>query len=621
MCGIVGIVSSKEIQEKIWLSDAVNSIVHRGPDDFGIEWTNSNKIGFGHRRLSILDLSKAGHQPMSNVSNELLIVFNGEVYNYLELRDELKSKGHSFNTNTDTEVVMAAYRQWGIDCVSKFNGMFAFALYDKNNQKVFFARDRAGEKPLFYSFINDSIRFGSELKSLFADPKFPRKINRRALDSLLANGYIAGGDCIINGVNKLPPAHAMMFDLNTSDLKIWKYWELPEFDSSINMNEVELLDELENLLNDSVKKQLVADVPVGVLLSGGVDSSIVTALASRNVSNLKTFTVSFPGHNKFDESSHAKLIANHFSTEHTVLPASDVSVNELLQLAKQFDEPIFDSSMIPTYLVSQLIRKHCKVALGGDGGDELFGGYGHHSRLLWMAENLGKLPVSMRKMAAFTAKSILPIGFKGRIWLQSLGEDFANGLPLIASQFEPITRKKLMSNYSDWELIAENIRKSRIPKESNLLQRATRMDFLNYLPEDILVKVDRSSMLNSLEVRAPLLDYRIIEFAFKKVPHYLKANTIDKKIILKKLTNRLLPDDFDKSRKQGFGIPIGTWIRSNNEWKDFFKEHLIDSDDSIFDKNELSKLLNSHIEGRENTERLFGLLMFELWRKEYKITL
>jgi asparagine synthase (glutamine-hydrolysing) len=227
----------------------------------------------------------------------------------------------------------------------------------------------------------------------------------------------------------------------------------------------------------------------------------------------------------------------------------------------------------------------------------------------------------MRKMAAFTAKSILPIGFKGRIWLQSLGEDFANGLPLIASQFEPTTRKKLMSNYSDWELVAEYIRKSRIPKESNLLQRATRMDFLNYLPEDILVKVDRSSMLNSLEVRAPLLDYRIIEFAFKKVPHYLKANTNDKKIILKKLTNRLLPDDFDKSRKQGFGIPIGTWIRSNNEWKDFFKEHLLNSDDSIFDKAELSKLLNSHIEGRENTERLFGLLMFELWRKEYKITL
>jgi asparagine synthase (glutamine-hydrolysing) len=455
---------------------------------------------------------------------------------------------------------------------------------------------------------------------LFADPKFPRKINKRSLDILLANGYIPGDECILKGVNKLAPAHAMIFDLNTADLKIWRYWNLPEFDSSVKTNELDLLDELEYLLNDSVKKQLVADVPVGVLLSGGVDSSIVTALASRNVTNLKTFTVSFPGHNNFDESSHANLIANHFGTEHTVLPASDVSVNELFLLAKQFDEPIFDSSMIPTYLVSQLIRKHCKVALGGDGGDELFGGYGHHSRLLWMAENLGKLPVSIRKLAAITARNILPIGFKGRVWFQSLGEDFKNGLPLIASQFEPTTRRKLLSNFPEWELIAENARKLRIPSEMNLLQRATRMDFLNYLPEDILVKVDRSSMLNSLEVRAPLLDYRIIEFAYKKVPQNLKANTIDKKIILKKLTNKLLPPDFDKNRKQGFGIPIGAWIRSNNEWKSFFKEQLLDSNDSIFDKNELNKLLNGHIAGRENTERLFGLLMFELWRKEYNIT-
>ena len=619
MCGIVGIASTKEIQERDWINNAVNSIIHRGPDDFGIEWTDDNKIGFGHRRLSIIDLTKAGHQPMSNQENDLLIVFNGEIYNYLELRDELRAKGHLFKTNTDTEVIMASYRQWGTECLAKLNGMFVFALYDKGSQKVFFARDRAGEKPLFYSYNNGTIRFGSELKSLLADPKFPRNINRRSLDILLSNGYIAGDECILKGVNKLAPGHAMIFDLNTSELKKWRYWNLPEFDYSLKTNEFDLLDELEYLLNDSVKKQLVADVPVGVLLSGGVDSSIVTALASRNASNVKTFTVSFPGHNKFDESSHAKLIANHFGTEHTVLPASDVSVSELSLLAKQFDEPIFDSSMIPTYLVSQLIRGHCKVALGGDGGDELFGGYGHHSRLLWMAENLGKIPLPIRKLTAFTARNVLPIGYKGRVWFQSLGEDFKNGLPLIASQFEPITRKKLMASFSEWELIAENVRRSRIPTEGNLLQRATRMDFLNYLPEDILVKVDRASMLNSLEIRAPFLDYRIIEFAYKKVPHYLKANTVDKKIILKKLTNKLLPTDFDKNRKQGFGIPIGSWIRSNNEWQIFFKDNLLDSTDSIFDKNELNKLLNGHIGGRENTERLFGLLMFELWRKEYKI--
>ena len=413
----------------------------------------------------------------------------------------------------------------------------------------------------------------------------------------------------------------MIFDINTSELKIWQYWNLPVFDYALKINESDLIDELEYLLNDSVKKQLVADVPVGVLLSGGVDSSIVTALASKNVTNLKTFTVSFPGHKNFDESSHAKLIANHFGTDHTVLPVSDVSVDDLILLAKQYDEPIFDSSMIPTYLVSKLIRKHCKVALGGDGGDELFGGYGHHSRLLWMAENLGRIPLVFRKYFATTATKFLPIGFKGRIWFQILGEDFKNGLPLITSQFEPITRKKLMSNYSEWELIAENTRKLRIPIENSLLQRATRMDFLNYLPEDILVKVDRASMLNSLEIRAPFLDHRIIEFAYKKAPNYLKTNTSAKKIILKKLTNKLLPSNFEKNRKQGFGIPIGSWIRSNNEWQSFFKDNLLDLNDSIFDKNELNKLLNGHIKGRENTEKLFGLLMFELWRKEYKIQL
>lgn len=621
MCGILGIVSTVPISNKESLKSGLDAIRHRGPDDFGVWWSNDQRVGFGHRRLAIIDISPAGHQPMKDLSGKLNIIFNGEIYNFLDLRKELMGKGYSFRSHSDTEVIMAAYTEWGTDCLSRLNGMFAFALYDEPEKKIFFARDRAGEKPLFYSLQDGILRFGSELKGIMADPSFKRIIEPNALDCYLSMGYVPGNQCILQNTNKLPPAHAMIFDLETGKLKLWCYWQVPEFEAGQKHDENELIDELQSLLDDSVRRQLIADVPVGVLLSGGVDSSLVTAMAVRHVSKVQTFTVSFPGHSKYDESSHAQLIAKYFDTEHTELEASDVSVDLLPKLAKQFDEPIVDSSMIPTYLVCQLIRKHCTVALGGDGGDELFGGYGHHNRLLWMDQKLGKIPLGFRKLTAKFAKNFLPVGFKGRVWLQSLGEDLKNSLPLIATQFESSTRKVLMSSQGNWETVAEMIREKKIPVTNDLLQRVTRMDFMTYLPEDILVKVDRSSMLNSLEVRAPLLDYRIIEFAYGKVPSELKTSPTDRKIILKKLTGRLLPPEFDKQRKQGFGIPIGPWIQESPIWQSFFKEHLLNGNDSIFDRNLVSKLLDGHINGRINTERLFGLLMFELWRKEYRVSI
>jgi asparagine synthase (glutamine-hydrolysing) len=399
-----------------------------------------------------------------------------------------------------------------------------------------------------------------------------------------------------------------------------KYWELPNLNTSLinNKSDEEIKQGLNDLLLDSVNKQMIADVPVGVLLSGGVDSSLITAYASMSSSNVKTFTVTFPDNKKFDESHHAKLISSYFKTSHTEIEGTSLQPDLLRTLAWQYDEPMIDSSMLPTYIVTNLISKYCKVAIGGDGGDELFGGYGHYSRLLQMAGKFDKFPSILKNITSKIAKNVLPIGFKGRIWLQSLSEDFKSGLPLIATLFESQYRKSLMSNGYHWPLVAEELRNSRIPKNSSLLERATRMDFNNYLPEDILVKVDRASMLNSLELRAPFLDFRIIEYAFSNIPNRLKASTTKRKYILKQIAKDILPKEFDFERKQGFGVPLGDWIK-DGEWRDFFEDILFNGN-HIFDKKIMHQIYKSHLNGNENTERLFSLVMFELWRREYKVS-
>lgn len=619
MCGIVGIVSNTHQTQRAWLAIGRDAMTHRGPDDAGEWWSADGQIGLAQRRLSIVDLSPAGHQPMHDTSRDLSIVFNGEIYNFTDLRDELIAKGHSFKSRSDTEVILVAYREWGEECLAHFNGMFAFAIYDVRKQTVFLARDRAGEKPLFYHQAGGVLRFGSELKALLADSTLPRRIAPDALDCYLAMGYVPGERCMLQGFNKLPPAHALLFDLKTGQSKLWRYWELPELAvGTSQLDEASLLDELETLLEDAVRRQMVADVPVGVLLSGGVDSSLITAMAVRASSQIQTFSIGFPGHGKLDETEHARLIARHFGTRHTELMAEDATADLLPYLARQFDEPIVDSSMIPTFLVSRLVRQHCTVALGGDGGDELFGGYGHYSRLQWMQQKLGPIPFSLRKGVALAAEKQLPVGFRGRNWLQGLGTDLEKGLPLIASYFDPTTRQRLLATQPGWPLQAETVLKSRLPLQPNLLQRATRMDFANYLAEDILVKVDRASMLNSLELRAPLLDHRLIEFAFSKVPSHLKATQTEKKILLKRLTERVLPPEFDRQRKQGFSIPLGDWLKGG-AFRSMFNEVLRDPD-CCFDAGVVDNLLRGQDQGRNNSERLFALVLFELWRREYGVT-
>jgi len=620
MCGIVGVAAITPQPDRSWLALARDTLTPRGPDDAGEWWSDCGRLGLAHRRLSILDLSPLGHQPMHLNDAGLSIVFNGEIYNFADLRSELERLGHTFRSHTDTEVILAAYAQWDTGCLERFNGMFAFALFDAFRQRLFLARDRAGEKPLFYHLSDGRLHFASELKALMIHSARHLRIDAEALDCYLAMGFVPGDRSILQGYRKLAPGHAMTFSLPEGAARVWRYWQLPDLEpGSATADESAMLDELDVLLEDAVGRQLVADVPVGLLLSGGLDSSLLTAMAVRHSTQVRTFSIVFPGHAKHDESPHARLVARHFGTNHTELIAEPSSFEYLPLLARQFDEPIADSSMLPTFLVSRLVRQQCTVALGGDGADELFAGYPHYSRLLWMNERNGAVPALLRRLLARGSDRFLPVGLKGRNYLQSFDISLDHGLPPLTEYFDETTRRRLMRGHATHPMVARRIRDARIPLQSDLLQRATGMDFENYLADDILVKVDRASMLNSLEMRAPFLDVRLIEFAFGKVPSRLKATQSEKKILLKRLAVRLLPPEFDLQRKQGFSIPLATWLKAG-PFRDLFWDTLT-SNDAIFDMPTVRSLLKAQDRGFSNAERLFALVQFELWRKSYGVSL
>lgn len=621
MCGIAGIASLKPINQPELLARMRDTMSHRGPDDSGQWWSKDGSVGLVHRRLAIIDLSARGHQPMADASGQFIITLNGEIYNYQDLRRQLQAKGHSFRSETDTEVLLEAYRAWGRDCLSHLNGMFAFCIYDIKENILFIARDRAGEKPLFYTYHNGVFAFASELKALMAYPDLPRKIDLKALGFYFTYGYIPGEHCILQGVRKLPPAHALSFDLSTHQEKQWQYWALPEPQVKNDSSIEDLSRELELLLEDSVKRQLVADVPVGILLSGGMDSSLITALASR-VSDrpVQTFTVTFPGYGSYDEGPHAKLVADYFGTQHTEFVAEPKVASLLPELARQFDEPLCDSSMIPTYLVSKLIRQNAKAALGGDGGDELFGGYPSYNWVFKQEFARRYIPGCFRDTMSWAARSVLPHGTRGRNFLLGLESDLKSALSKAGVFFDGTLINKMAApfkgNASD---IIKNVEKYKLDLcqfSRGLPGMAMALDFKTYLPEDILVKVDRASMLNSLEVRAPMLDYRVIEFAFSRVPNTFRANMVERKILLKSLARRLLPAQFDLERKQGFSLPLRRWFRS--EFGDFVKDILNQADPKLFDRSEIVRLIKDQNRGFVNAERLFSLTIFELWRREYK---
>lgn len=619
MCGICGLANATDPVPDGLVPAMTATLRHRGPDDEGIWTSPDRRVALGHRRLSIIDLSPGGHQPMTDAGGRLRITFNGEIYNYLELKAELEGLGHVFRTQSDTEVILAGYRQWGLDSVKRLNGMFALALYDLDRQRLFLARDRAGEKPLFYRHAAGRFAFASELKALMADPAFPRSIDPYALSQYLAFGYVTGDACILRGVRKLPQGCAMTYDLHRDEVATWPYWTLPEPFRSHGRapREEELVDELERLLADSVRLRLIADVPVGIMLSGGVDSSLVTAMAARVSSTpVRTFNISFPGHGVFDESSYARMVAEHFGTKHVELAAEAATVDLLPELARQYDEPLADSSMVPTYLVSRLIRREATVALGGDGGDELFGGYLHYEWVRRQDLVRRVLPAPLRSAVSACARA-MPMGVRGRNYLIGSNRDIDWSMAHANIYFDAATRRKLLA--ASGRLVDDEPErdKGRLGIGYSAVQRAMAMDFRSYLVDDILVKVDRASMLTSLEVRAPLLDPRIIELAYGQTPDHLRAWKGQRKVLLRKLARRVLPPALDTSRKQGFSLPLHTWFKG--DWGRYMRDVVRQSD--FFARGVVESLISAQERGLQNTHRLYALTIFELWRREYKVTL
>jgi len=619
MCGIVGVAGNVRIgrESLVTMRDAMR---HRGPDDQGVWWSADGRVGLGHRRLAIIDLSEAGRQPMA-AEGSLHVVFNGEIYNYQDLREELRELGHHFKTSSDTEVILHAYAEWGTECLRRLNGMFALALYDDNRKQLLLARDPAGEKPLFYRNDSGTLTFASEMKGLLADPACPRVLDVEALDYYLAFGYVPGERSLLQGVRKLPQGHALTFDVPTGATRTWQYWSLPPFSPSEASDE-ELVAELERLLCDSVRLRLISDVPVGIMLSGGVDSSLIAAMAARVSSHrIKTFTISFPGHGTFDEAPYARSVARHFDTDHVELAAEPATVDLLPELARQFDEPIADSSMVPTYLVSKLIRREATVALGGDGGDELFGGYYQHSWVQQQGRTGDWIPRPLQRLARSAVSRLLPVGTTGRNYALGLTAPSPYNIVQFNVMFDADARRRLLAPLG--VRIAnqggpEAYKAALCGDRATALQQATALDFRTYLVDDILTKVDRASMLCSLEVRAPFLDARLIEFAFASVPDRLRATARERKVLARMLAARVLPADLDLTRKQGFALPLAKWFKG--DWGRFIEDVLTDREATLFDRRVVRQLLAGQRMGFSNTQRLFALTMIELWRRHYGIT-
>ena len=619
MCGILGSFNIEKIDEALF-NKQLAKILHRGPDDSGV-WFNADvSLALGSKRLAIQDLSVNGHMPMVSEDKNYTIVFNGEIFNYPSLKIKLENKGFHFKSNSDTESIIYAYQLWGGNCLQELEGQFSFCIYDAKKQELFLARDRAGEKPLYYWQHSTGIEFASELKALMANPSLERKLNPNAFLEYLQTGYASGDKTFINGVKKLPAAHYLVYSLPKQEIKISRYWSVPDQNVHSNESVEDLTNQLDSLLSQAVKKQLLADVPLGVLLSGGLDSSLITAYAAEHYhGKLKTFHISFPGFKKYDESSYAKIIANHFDTEHIELSGNDFSFDMIDEIMNYYDEPLADSSMLPTYLVASLTKKYVTVALGGDGGDELFGGYTTYKDLLQTIERKKLLPQSIRNLIFGNAK-YLPEGFKGRNFLLRLrGNDYESFFQ--APYFDSNSIKKALNpkylnrkSYSSDEMTT-NIDFSK----GDAIHYVTKHDFTHYLCDDILVKTDRASMSQSLEMRTPWLDKNLVEFAFSKVPTKYKVNQKSTKILPKMLAKRKLPSNLSLDRKQGFSIPIDSLLK--DRWYKQFKDELNCLPTEIFNLTYVNQLLVNTNKGYTNSHKLFALLIFSKWFNKYQITI
>ena len=633
MCGISGFLTYQtvNIPDEGVLRSMRDTLLHRGPDDSG-EFISPLDDGgpfvfFGHRRLSIIDLT-SGHQPLSNENGKIWVTFNGEIYNFQELRHQLEALGHQFKTNSDTEVIAHAYEEYGESCLRHFNGMFAIGIWDGMRKRLFLARDRLGKKPLYYSVMNDTFLFASELKALLAYPCFSRKVDPLSFMKYLFFEYIPCPHTIFNDAKKLPPASYLIWQ--KGGVKIKEYWS--PFDSENNeknLLEPEVESRMIELLRQSVKRRLISDVPLGVFLSGGIDSSAITAFAQEEArGKIKTFSIGFEDPS-FDESKYARVASEYLGTDHheqTMTPAD--LLNLVPNLPDILDEPMADASILPTYLLSKFTRRYVTVALGGDGGDELFAGYptylahkfarpyefvlGSLHPIVSVLGNL--LPVSDDNISFdFKVKKFLsgigyPDGIRNSVWLGSFSFPELKKVlsPDMNTQFNQARLTEEITSYG---------------KEYPLKDKTTLLQYLDlklYLQDDILVKVDRASMACSLEVRAPFLDHELVEFMMN-LPSSLKLRRLTTKYLLKKAIKKFLPKEITQRDKKGFGVPIAKWVKG--PLRELFGDLLAYDRirrEGFLNPDYVTALFQDHLSNkRDNRKQLWTLLVWELWVDRY----
>lgn len=621
MCGIAGIVleDDRGVVSSSDVKRMCDMIIHRGPDEEGV-WARG-PVGLGIRRLSIIDLS-TGQQPVHNESKTVWVVFNGEIYNFPSLRRDLESRGHQFYTRSDTEVIVHLYEEYGSACVEHLRGMFGLAVWDLSNRRFLLARDRFGKKPLHYAFTNGRLLFGSEIKSLLAvAPELRDEIDPEAIQSYFCFGYIPDPKTAFRGIQKLLPGNILEFA--NGQISVKSYWELPPFGTCAPESEEECLEQLESLLRESVKIRMISDVPLGALLSGGVDSSLVVALMAQcSSAPIKTFSIAFRDET-FSEAEHARSVAKTFATDHHEFVLEPDFKETLLTLTHQLEEPFGDASMLPTYAVCRMARQHVTVALAGDGGDEIFAGYDRYPiSLKHQRSNI--IPPMLGQAYRDHLFQLLPSGTYGRRYLYTMSlpaqDRYLHYISVLDTQGlerDVFSQDFLAScSSSPLEPFREFLRNA--PARDGLSQLQY-LDVKTYLSGDILTKVDRMSMATSLEVRAPLLDHVMAEWACQLPPDW-KIRNGEQKYLLKKLAERLgVPRSVLYRRKRGFSIPLHKWLRE--AWKEELLSLLLEPaalQRGYFDRKGVVRLLDEHRRGRrDRSKELWLMLVFELWHRNF----
>jgi len=616
MCGITGkIFFSKEKEVSLnELKRMTDVMQHRGPDDEGF-FLDEN-VGLGFRRLSIIDL-KSGHQPLCDNSERYWITFNGEIYNYKELRILLQKKGYFFKTDSDTEVIVNLYAEYKENCLDHLRGMFAFVIWDKKEKELFGARDRFGIKPFYYYMDHEKFVWASELKSISASEDIIKDISLQSLDYYFAYGTTSRDQSIYKQIKKMKPAHFFKFKpFGNERLKLESYWVI-NFEPDYTKTKDYWKEALYEVLNESVKIRMTSDVPLGAFLSGGIDSSTVVALMSLNSSSpIKTFSIGFK-EEKYNELQYARLMAEKYNTEHHEFIVEPESIDLIPKLVKAYDEPFADASAIPTYYVSKLTREHVTVALSGDGGDELFAGYHKYSKMSYLYDKKYNFKLLFSKINKLIPDHLYG---KGLTYYLSKDKNYIGAYFCLWKDYErrkvflPAIRDKLGIEYS--EKIKENMLKS---MSGDFISKMQKLDMQTYMVDDILTKVDRASMMNSLEARVPLLDHKLAELSFK-IPSNLKMDGINKKFILKETFKKILPEEVISHKKQGFSVPLNKWF--NDDLKEYALDTILSSKSlySFLEKKHVKQLLDNSQKGvRDYSSKIWSLLIFDEWLKQNNI--